>query len=169
MESGDHVDRPFEKKVEELCLEEGIALRKVHNDMATFQLNLQFPTPQSNINVIQPKGKKDMILIGAVIEIAEPHRQSLRALDTKKREEFIWNLRLLLAQGSVEFELRHPDNILEFVRVHRFLYEDGFSKSAFMNALFEVNRSKLLVIWFIQKEFGVSPSRGPEDDTMIYR
>lgn len=159
----------FEKKVEELCLEEGITLRKVHNAMASFQLNLQFPTPQSNINVVQPKGKDDLIVIGAVIEIAEPHKQSLRALDSKKREEFIWNLRLTLAKGNVEFELRHPDNILEFVRVHKFLYEDGFSKNAFMNALFDVNRSKLLVIWFIQKEFGVSPTRGPEEDTLIYR
>lgn len=159
----------LEKRVEELCLEEGITLRKVHNDVANFQLNLQFPNPQSNINVFQPKGKNDMILIGAMIEIAESHKQRLRALDTKKREDFIWNLRLLLAQGSVEFELRHPDNILEFVRVHKFLYEDGFSKNAFMNALFDVNRGKLLVIWFIQKEFGVSPSPAPEEKQSMYR
>lgn len=137
--------------------------------MANFQLNLQFPTPQSNINVFQPKGKDDMIVIGAVIEIAQPHRQSLRALDTKRREEFIWNLRIALAKGSVEFELRHPDNVLEFVRVHKFLYEDGFSKNAFMNALFDVNRSKLLVIWSIQKEFGISPSRAPEEEASMYR
>lgn len=160
---------PLERKVEEICLGEGIALQKVHNDMANFQLNLQFPNPQSNINVFQPKGKNDMILIGAMIEIAEPHKQKLRSLDTKKREEFIWNLRLLLAQGTVEFELKHPGDTLEFVRVHRFLYEDGFSKSAFMNALLDVNRSKLLVIWFIQREFGVSPPKGPEEDISIYR
>jgi hypothetical protein len=167
--AGDDLGESFEKKVEELCLEEGIALRKVQNDMANFQLNLQFPNPQSTINVFQPKGKNDMIMVGAVIEIAEIHRQGLRALDTKKREEFIWNLRLMLAQGTVEFELRHPDNILEFVRVHKFLYEDGFSKSIFMNALFDVNRSKLQVIWFIQKEFGVSPTRAPEEDASMYR
>lgn len=159
----------LEKKVEELCLGEGITLTKVHNVTANFQLNLQFPTPQSNINVFQPKGKDDMIIIGAVIEIAQPHRQSLRALDTKRREEFIWNLRLTLARGNVEFELRHPDNVLEFVRVHKFLYEDGFSKTAFMNALFDVNRSKLLVIWSIQKEFGVSPSPAPEEEASMYR
>ncbi len=144
-------------------------MTKVHNVTANFQLNLQFPTPQSNINVFQPKGKDDMIIIGAVIEIAQPHRQSLRALDTKRREEFIWNLRLTLARGNVEFELRHPDNVLEFVRVHKFLYEDGFSKTAFMNALFDVNRSKLLVIWSIQKEFGVSPSPAPEEEASMYR
>ncbi len=159
----------FEKKVEELCLEEGIPLQKVRNDMASFQLNLQFPNPQSIINIFQPKGKEDMIVIGSVIEVAEIHRQSLRALDTKKREEFIWNLRLMLAKGIMEFELRHPDNILEFVRVHKFLYQDGFSKSTFMNALFDVNRAKLLVIWFIQKEFGVSPPPAPEEGVSMYR
>lgn len=167
--AGDDLGESFEKKVEGLCLEEGIALRKVQNDMANFQLNLQFPNPQSTINVFQPKGKNDMIMVGAVIEIAEIHRQGLRALDIKKREDFIWNLRLMLARGTVEFELRHPDNILEFVRVHRFLYEDGFSKSVFMNTLFDVNRSKLQVIWFIQKEFGISPTRPPEEDTIMYR
>jgi hypothetical protein len=159
----------LEKKVEDICLGEGITLTKVQNDMATFQLNLQFPNPQSNINVFQPKGKGDLVIIGAVIEVAEPHKQKLRALDTEKREEFIWKLRLALARGIVEFELRHPDNVLEFVRVHKFLYEDGFSKNAFMNALLEVNRSKLLVIWSIQKEFGVSPVPGSEGDVSMYR
>ena len=168
-EVGDEVDSNYEKKVEELCLREGITLRRVQNDMANFQLNLQFPNPQSNINVVQPKGKDDMIIIGAIIEIAETHRKSLQALEAKKREEFIWNLRLTLAKGNVEFELKHPDNILEFVRVHKFLFEDGFSKNAFMNALFDVNRSKLLVIWFIQKEFGASPSRPPAEEASMYR
>lgn len=158
----------LEKKVEELCLEEGIPVQKIRSDMAAFQLNLQFPNPQSNINVFQPKGKDDTIIIGAVIEIAELHKQKLRALDSEKREKFIWDLRMTLAQSHIEFEMRHPNNILEFVRVHRFLFEDGFSKHAFMNVLLDVNRSKLLVIWFIQREFGVSPPPAPED-TSMYR
>ncbi len=156
----------FEKRIEELCLEEGIVLGKVHNDMVNFQLNLQFPNPQSTLNVVQPKGKEDLIIVGAVIEVAESHKSGLMALNEKKREEFIWDLRLTLAKGNAEFELHHPDNVLEFVRVHKFLYEDGFSKQAFMNALLDVNRSKLLVVWFIQREFGVSPSRSPEEAHM---
>jgi len=159
----------LEKKVEHICLEEGIAIRKVHSEMANFHLNVQFPNPQSNINVFQPKGKDDMIVVGAVIEIAEPHKQSLHGLKEKEREEFIWNLRMMLAKGNIEFELRHPDNILEFVRVHKFLFEDGFSKQMFMNTLFDVNRSKLLVIWFIQKQFGVPPSRAPGEELSMYR
>lgn len=141
-------------------------MQKIRSDMATFQLNLRFPNPQSNINVFQPKGKNDTLIVGAVIEVAEPHKQQLRALDNEKREKFIWDLRLTLAQGNIEFEMRHPNNVLEFVRVHKFLFEDGFSKHAFMNALLDVNRSKLLVIWFIQREFGVSPSPAPDEDTM---
>jgi len=76
---------------------------------------------------------------------------------------------MMLAKGNIEFELRHPDNILEFVRVHKFLFEDGFSKQMFMNTLFDVNRSKLLVIWFIQKQFGVPPSRAPGEELSMYR
>lgn len=163
------MDPELEKRVEEICLEEGIPLRKVHSEMANFQLNLQFPNPQSNVNVLQPKGKNDMIIIGAVIEVAELHKQGLRALKMKKREEFIWDLRLMLARGHTEFELRHPDNVLEFVRVHRFLFQDAFSKNAFMNALLDVNRSKLLVIWFIQKKFGVSPDPTPGEEVSMYR
>ncbi len=156
----------LEKRVEELCLEEGIPIQKIPSDRATFQLNLQFPNPQSNINVFQPKGKNDTLIVGAVIEVAEPHKQKLRALDNEKREKFIWDLRLTLARSNIEFELRHPNNILEFVRVHKFLFEDGFSKHTFMNALLDVNRSKLLVIWFIQREFGVSLPPAPSDTTM---
>jgi hypothetical protein len=163
------VGSTLEKRVEELCLEEGIALRKVPNDKTAFQLNLQFPNPQSTINVVQPKGKKDTIIVGAVIEVAGQHKEKLRRLDTEKREEFIWDLRLMLAKGNLEFELNHPHNILEFVRVHTFLFEDGFSKQAFMNALLDVNRSKLLVVWFIQRKFGVSPARSPKEDSPMYR
>lgn len=166
---GDQLGEELEKRVEEICLEESIAMRRIQNDLANFQLNVQFPNPQSNINIFQPKGKNDMVIIGAVIEIAEPHKQKLRALKVKEREEFIWNLRLTLARGSIEFELRHPDNVLEFVRVHKFLFADGFSKNTFMNTLLDVNRSKLLVIWFIQKEFGVSPPRAPGEEVSMYR
>lgn len=160
----------LERRVEDICLEEGIAIRKVPNEMAHFHLTLQFPNPQSNINVFQPKEKKDMILIGAVIEVSESHKQRLLALENKKREEFIWNLRMLLAQGYTEFELQHPENVLEFVRIHKFLFEDGFSKNAFMNSLLDVNRCKLLVVWFIQRELGVSPSHMPAgEDAIMYR
>lgn len=170
--AGDQVGTELEKRVEELCLEEGITIQKVRNEMAEFQLNLQFPNPQSNINIFQPKGKEDTIVIGAVIEVSETHKQGLRALNTKKRESFIWDLRLMLARGRVEFEMRHPDNILEHVRVHTFLFKDGFSKQAFMNALLDVNRAKLLVIWFIQREFGVSPPSpvpSVNEGTSMYR
>lgn len=160
---------PLEKRVEDICLEEGIALRKVPNDMASFQLTLQFPNAQSSINVFQPKGKVDMVIVGAVIEVAPPHKEKFLALSDKKREEFIWNLRLTLAMGNVEFELHHPDNVLDAVRVHKFLFEDGFSKNVFMNTLLDVNRSKLLVIWLIQKEFDFTVSTPTPEETTMYR
>lgn len=159
----------MEKRVEELCLEEGITLRKVPNDKTAFQLNLQFPNPQSTLNVVQPKGKKDTVIVGAVIEVADQHKKKLKELNPEKREKFIWNLRLILAKGNMEFEMKHPNNILEFVRVHTFLFEDGFSKQAFMDALLDVNRSKLLVVWYIQKEFGVSPAGSSREESPMYR
>lgn len=163
----------LEKRVQDICLEEGITMRKVQNDMASFQLTLQFPNPQSTITIYQPKNKNDMVVVGSIIEVVEEHKEKIRQLSMKDRETFIWDLRLLLAEGNTEFELQHPSNILEFVRIHKFIFEDGLSKHLFMNTLFDINRTKLLIIWFIQKRFGVSPTLKPEkgspEDAFIYR
>lgn len=166
-------DLSLEKRLQDLCLEEGITMRKVQNDMASFHLTLQFPNPQSTINIYQPKNKNDLVIIGSIIEVVEEHKEKIRQLSMKDREAFIWDLRLLLARGDTEFELQHPDNILEFVRIHKFLFEDGLSKHVFMNTLFDINRKKLLVIWFIQKRFGSSltqkSEKGSPEDAFIYR
>ncbi|MBU7044364.1 MAG: DUF2299 family protein [Theionarchaea archaeon] len=169
----DTASSPLETLVQDLCLEEGITMRKVKNDMASFQLALQFPNPQSTITIYQPKNKGDMVVVGTVIEVVDEHKEKMKQLSTEKRETFIWDLKLLLARGTTEFELQHPHDILEFVRIHKFIFEDGFSKHVFMNTLFEINRVKLLVIWFIQKNLGSSPAskqeKGPMNDTFIYR
>jgi hypothetical protein len=146
-------------------------MRKVQNDRASFQLTIQFPNPQSTINIYQPKNKQDMVIVGSVIEVVEEHREKMKHLSVEDKEAFIWDLRLLLAKGITEFELQYPHNILEFVRIHKFIFEDGFSKHLFMNTLLDINRTKLLIIWFIQKKLGISSSqeRGSQNDTFIYR
>jgi hypothetical protein len=62
----------------------------------------------------------------------------------------------------VDFEIDHPENILEKFTITDQIYEDGLSKDRLMSAIRKVWRANLQVIWILQKEYGGPESKEKE-------
>ena len=141
--------------------EEEYDFEEVEDEHAIFHISLVYP-PHSpfRVDIVQPKRDvPDLLLVGAGVNVASKHQEALARLTLDDRRGFLWDLCYVVGNRPVEFELHHPDFVLERFSATAPVYRDGLTKHEFMRALREVHRTKLLGIWKIQ-EFGDEPE-GP--------
>jgi hypothetical protein len=141
--------------------EEGLQAEAVDDEGAIVHLSLTYPPGSPfRIDLVQPRREPpDLLLVGTGVTVADHHREAFRRLTPDDRRSFLWEFCYLLGDRPTEFELHHPDFVLEQFSVTSPVYLDGLTKDRFMAAVRDVHRTKLLGIWKIQ-EFGDEPE-GP--------
>jgi len=144
-------------EIQKWLSDEGIFRQKIVDDTAVFHFMIE-TAPQQFLDVIQPKGKDDMIVVGSKVQVSEEHLKKIAALNKKRKENFLWSFRFALNQMSIDFTLSHPDNILQDFTVTHSIYQDGLTKDRLMETIKRVSRAKLQGIWLIQQEFGGAAS-----------
>jgi hypothetical protein len=144
----------IENKVQKWLSDEGLFRQKVPDDNTSFHFIINYPEGHV-LDVIQPKGKDDMILIACATNVSPEHQTEIKKLSAKKREDFIWDIRFLLNNQLVDFQLQHPDNILQNFVITEEIFEDGLSKDRLISTVKKIFRAKLQGIWKIQMEFGM--------------
>lgn len=157
-------------KIVKWSTNEGIFKKYIKDDAkANFHLLLNFPENSTNpIDVVQPKDKDDSIVIASATQVSPNHIQEIKKLSIEKRRSFLNELRILLGARPTEFELKHPDDILELYVITSPIYFDGLTKDRFMTVISDVFKSKLLGIWKIQEKFGFPDQKGNEAQTSMY-
>ncbi len=144
----------IEKQVQNWLSDEGLFRQKVPDDNTNFHFMINYPEGHV-LDVIQPKGKNDMVLIACMTNVAPEHQSEIRKLSNTKREEFMWDLRFLLNSQSVDFQMQHPDNVLQNFLITEEIFEDGLSKDRLISTVKKIFRAKMQGIWKIQKQFGI--------------
>jgi len=147
--------------VERWLAEEDLPFEAVPDEKSHFHLSITYPLKAPfRVDAVQPKRKcPDLLVIGAGVTVADNHREAFQRLTPDDRRSFIWEISFLLGDRPVEFELRHPEHLLETFSVTVNIFRDGLTKDTFMRGMREVHRTKLLGIWKIQ-EFADEP-KGP--------
>lgn len=131
----------------------GIFRQKVPDDNTNFHFIINYP--EDNVmDVIQPKQSPDLVVIGCATNVSPEHLEEMKKLSSKKREEFIWDLRFLINNQGVDFQLQHPNNILENFLITAEIFEDGLTKDRLISTIKSVFRAKIQCVWKIQREFG---------------
>lgn len=144
----------IEDKVQKWLSDEGFFRQKVTDDNTNFHFIINYPEGHV-LDVIQPKGKDDLIVIGCATNISPEHQSKIRKLKNREKEVFMWDFRFLLNSQFVDFQLQHPDNVLQNFVITDEIFEDGLSKDRLISTVKKIFRAKLQGIWKIQKEFGV--------------
>ena len=157
----------IENKVQKWLSDEGYFRQKVADDNTNFHFIINYPEGHV-LDVIQPKGKDDLIVIGCATNVSPEHLSKIRKLSGEKREKFIWDFRFLLNKQFVDFQLDHPDNILQGFVITEEIYEDGLSKDRLISTVKKIFRAKLQGIWKIQMKFGIpeEEQQGHQQDNM---
>jgi len=153
----------IENKVQKWLSDEGFFRQKVPDDNANFHFIINYPEDHI-LDVIQPKGKEDMVLIACATNVSPEHQAKIRKLKLEKKENFMWEFRFLLNGQFVDFQLQHPENILQSFLITDEIFEDGLSKDRLISSVKKIFRAKLQGIWKIQMEFGMYEERSKSID-----
>jgi len=155
------------KLIRKWCTDEDMFGQKVEDKNAIWHFVIRYPKGSPKlIDVAQPLGKNDMIVIGAGTRIPFEHMNKMRALKRKKRDEMLWDLRFLLGNRPTTFSLKQKDGILEEFSNQMIIFFDGLTKDRFMSAVSEVDKSMLLAVWFLHRKFG--PPEKKDYEGMMY-
>ena len=144
----------IQDKVQKWLSDEGLFRQKVPDDNTNFHFIINYPEGHV-LDVIQPKGKEDLIVVGCATNVSPEHLSKINAMADDKKEKFIWDFRFLLNAQFVDFQLEHPNNVLQSFVITEEIYEDGLSKDRLISTIKKIFRAKLQGIWRIQEKFGV--------------
>lgn len=144
----------IENKIQKWLSDEGLFRQKVPDDNANFHFMINYPEGHV-LDIIQPKGKEDMVLIACATNVSPEHQTEIRKLNTDKKDKFMWEFRFLLNNQFVDFQLQHPENVLQSFLITDEIFEDGLTKDRLISSVKKIFRAKLQGIWKIQMEFGM--------------
>lgn len=158
--------RKIDDKVQKWLSDMGIFRKKVPDDNTNFHFIINYPE-ENVMDVIQPKGNPDLVVIGCATNVSPEHLSEIRMLSDSKKEEFIWDLRYMLNSKDVDFQLSHPNNVLENFVITSEIYEDGLTKDRLISTIKTIFRAKIQCVWKIQQKFGVgNEGKGSASDSM---
>lgn len=139
-----------------------LASEKVENPKADLHLLVEFPRETGQkLDLIFPR-EEDLLLIGCAIPVPEEHQALMEKLKPRERDAIIWDFRYSFSFMSVGFNLYHPEGILKRFTVSTGIYADGLTKDAFVRALTDIHKTKILGIWIMERRFGYTPPRGAD-------
>ena len=144
--------------------DEGYLKREVEDLNADFHFIIEVP-PQSGqmIDIINPK-ERDIILVASGIKLSENHYKALIGLDEKEREKFMWEIRFDLLFLSTEFQIIPSATTPQLFQFTRKLYAEDLTRQALMDAISEVHKCKLYIIWKMNSRFAGNGS----DEKIMY-
>ncbi|ADC64754.1 Protein of unknown function DUF2299 [Ferroglobus placidus DSM 10642] len=143
------------RRVRDWLVEEGIYKDRVTDENADHHFIAEVPPSSGQlIDIIFPKSREDLVAIVSGVKLSDEHHARLMSLKAEKRDEILWKMRfdlLFLPTGFQILPSAENPQIFQFVRE---LYFDGLNKNLFIEAVNQVYRCKLFVIWTMQRLFG---------------
>jgi hypothetical protein len=139
-----------EKKVQNWLTEEGFFKEKIHDENSKFHFLVQYPD-DNLMDLFQPKGKGDMIVIGCATNVSPEHLEIIKNVSIDKKIEIIWNFKYILNQFLLDFQIDHPNNILGGFVITSTIYEDGLSKHNLIFEIKKIFKAKLQCLLIMEK------------------
>ena len=110
------------------------------------------------------KGKDDFLILGCATEISSDQRQLIKATDAKTRQELNWNIRFIINDFLMDFELYHPDDVLEKFVIIDEIYTDGLTKDRLISTIKKIFKVKLRCIWILGRTFSLNSNYQPKEE-----
>ena len=143
----------IEDNVQKWLSDVGVFRQKIPDDNSNFHFIINYPG-DNVMDVMQPKQNPDLVVIGCATNVSPEHLTEMRNLSPKKRDNFIWDLRFMINTQGVDFQLRHPENVLESFLITAEIFQDGLTKDKLVSTIKNVFRAKIMCVWKIQRELG---------------
>ncbi len=144
--------------VQKWLVDEGMFKNEISDDKSNFHFIINYPENHI-MDLIQPLGKEDMLLIGCATEIDPSQIEAMGNASSERKRNFIWDIKLTLNQFLLDFELEHPNDVLQRFVITDEIYEDNLNKNNLILCIKKVFKGKLQCIWKLNKVFGEYSSK----------
>ncbi len=133
--------------------DEGMFRKDVDDANADFHFIIEVP-PGSNqvIDIIAPKNK-DLLLVASGVKLSDEHYSAVMSMDDKERERFMWDIRFSLIFLKTEFQIIPNAISPQLFQFTRKLYQENLTRQSLMDAVGEVHKCKLFIIWKMREKF----------------
>ncbi|RUM33786.1 MAG: hypothetical protein DSY33_03630 [Archaeoglobus sp.] len=142
------------REVKDWVTGEGIFKNEIEDEVAEWHYVVEFPLNSGQVSdIVMPKGK-DMILVVSGLVFAEEHYKALHSLPPKKKKEVIFRWKMDLLFRNAEFRMLPDDTSIQRIDFSMPVYLEELTKSRLFEALREVFKCKLYIIWQLNHLFG---------------
>ncbi len=133
--------------------DENMLKQEIDDENADFHLILEVP-PGSNqvIDIIAPKNK-GLILVASGVKLSDEHYSGVMGMNAKEREKLMWEIRFQLLFLNTEFQILPDANTPQLFQFTRKLYQENLTRQMLMDAISEVHKCKLYIIWKMREKF----------------
>lgn len=162
-------------QVQKWLADDGMFKKTVMDDNTNFHFIINFPEGHI-MDLVQPKGMNDRIVIGCMTQVSPQHTEAMEKLrneDFDEMKTFSYEFKKTINQFNVDMEIAESDYIIIHYVVQDEIYSDGLSKHVLMSTIKKIFRAKLQGLWMINYKFGEYDgshrneiSHKPSQDTM---
>ena len=139
--------------VKEWLLEEGILKSEVPDEMADWHYVVEFPAKSNQVSdIVKPKDKRMILLLSGIV-LSESHYRAFNSLTPEEKQKLVHKWKMDLIFRRADFRLIPDAMNLQRVEFSIPIFEDALSKSSVIEALRELFKCKLYIIWNVQHEF----------------
>ena len=146
------------REVKDWVTGEGIFKREIDDELAHWHYVVEFPLESGQVSdILMPKGK-DLILVVSGLVFAEEHYKALHALPPNKKKDIIFKWKMDLLFRNAEFRMIPDDMAIQRIDFSMPVYLEELTKPKLFEALREVFKCKLYIIWQLDHLFGTEKS-----------
>ncbi len=153
----------MQENVKRWLIEEGIFKSEIPDENADWHYVVEFPANSGQISdIIKLKGRDIIVVVSGVI-LAEHHYKALHSLPKEKKKKLIFKWKMDLLFRKAEFRMLPDAENIRQVEFQIPIYLEELTKPKLMEALREIFKCKLYIIWNVNHEFEKT-----EDKDLMY-
>lgn len=157
-----------EERIQKWLIDENLFKEKLQDENSNFHYIINYPENHV-MDLIQPVGKPDLILIGCATEIAKEQKDLMTKAKDIQKSNFIWEIRYTINQFLLDFNLQVENNELKHFVITEEIFEDGLTKDMLIRSIKKVFKAKLQCVWRLDQTFGTpTPISNPNDDNNMF-
>ncbi len=139
--------------VKNWLVEEGIFKSELPDEVAEWHYVVEFPPDSRQVtDIIKPKGKNIVLIISGLV-LAENHYRALHSLPADKKRNLIHKWKMDLLFRKAEFRMMPDAENVQRIDFSIPIYLEELTKPKLFEALREIFKCKLYVIWNLHHEF----------------
>ncbi len=139
--------------VKKWLAEEGILKAEIPDENAEWHYIVEFPSGSNQISDVIKIKDRDLIIVASAIVLSEKHYKALHSLPKEKKKNLIFKWKMDLLFRNAEFRMIPDAENLQRIDFQIPIYLEELNKPKLMNALREIFKCKLYIIWSVSHEF----------------